>query len=193
MYLKRNDMLEVLKLYLGDYNKQFYLREISRLTKLPLKTTQNVANALERSKILKTNISGKNKYFKLNLDNIQTKLYLLQAEGYKTIIFLEKYQQFKTFLKEISKTTIIIFGSFAKFNPEKDSDLDLLIISQKEEKLPAHLIPHKIHDIKITKKAFAKSVKNHETFIKEVEENHIILNNHSFYVDLMWDHYGKQT
>ncbi len=42
MYQKRNKELRILDLYLEDYNKEFYLREISRLTKIPLKKTQNL-------------------------------------------------------------------------------------------------------------------------------------------------------
>mgnify|MGYP001614022217 CR=1 FL=1 len=30
-----------------------------------------------------------------------------------------------------------------------------------------------------------------ETIIKEIEENHIILNNHSSYINIMWEYYGK--
>ena len=191
MYPKRNNEFEVLRLYLGDYTKQFYLREISRLAKLPLKNTQNVVNALEKSRILKSSLKGKNKYFSLNLGNIQTKLYLLQSKIYKTLLFLENYPQLKTFLKEVSKVTIIAFGSFAKFTAEKDSDLDLLIIPEAEEKLPFHLVPYKIHEIRMSEKSFIKAVENQETLIKEIEENHVILNNHSFYISTMWERYGK--
>ena len=191
MYPKRNGKLEVLRLYLGGYAKQFYLREISRLAKLPLKITQNAANALEKSRILKSSIKGKNKYFSLNLDNIQTKLYLLQSEIYNTLLFLEKYPQFKTFLKEVPNITIIAFGSFARFAAEKDSDLDLLIISKTQVKLPFHLVPYKIHEVHLSEKSFVKAVKKQETLIKEIEENHVILNNHSFYANIMWELYGK--
>ncbi len=47
------------------------------------------AAVLERSKILKSEVSGKNKYFFLNLDNIEAKIMLLQAEAHSTIVFLE--------------------------------------------------------------------------------------------------------
>ena len=98
MYLNRNDTLEVLNLYLRGYTKQFYLREISKLTGIPLKTTQNIVSGLEKNKILQSMIRGKNKYFKLNLDNVQTKFYLLQTEIYRTLFFIQKYPLFKTFL-----------------------------------------------------------------------------------------------
>lgn len=192
MYRKRNKELEIIALYRSNYKAQFYLRQISKLSKLPLKTAQNVLANLEKSRILKSRIEGKNKYFSLNLDNIQTKSYLLQAEIYKTDVFLETYPHFKTFLKSVNiNVPIIIFGSFAKLSANKDSDVDLLIISEKEQKLPFHLLPYKVHQVNLSEKSFSKALKQQENLIKEIEENHIILNNHSFYINMMWDHYGK--
>lgn len=189
MYQKRNKGLKVLSLYTKGYKKKFYLREISKLTSIALKTTQTTLARLEEENILKSEKRGKNKYFKLNLDNIQTKFYLLQSEIYKTELFLEKYPQFKTFLKSIkSKMAIVVFGSFAKMTVKRDSDLDLLLIG--DEKIPKHLIPNEVHEVKLTKEVFSKSLKKEEDLIKEIEENHIILNNHSFYINKMWEYYG---
>ena len=192
MYQKGNKELEILNLYTSNYNKQLYLREISKLTKITLKTIQNTIQTLEKENILKSLIKGKNKYFRLNRDNIQTKFCLLQAEIYKTLLFAQKYPLFKIFLKEIkSNNTLIAFGSFAKFKADKDSDLDLLIISIDEEKIPSHLIPNNVHNIELTESSFIKSLEKQEILIKEIEENHVILNNHSFYVNTMWGYYGK--
>ena len=187
MYLKRNDELAVMALYLGGYTRQFYLREISRLAKIPLKTVQRIVGLLVKSKILRSRIHGKNKYFTLNLENIQSKLCLLRAEIYKTQLFLEKYPQCKTFAKGITHTPIIVFGSFAKFAAEKDSDFDLLIISGEE--VPLHLLPYKAHEVRLSEKVFMKA--SEQTLVKEIEENHVILNNHSFYVDGMWSRYAR--
>ncbi len=192
MYQKRNKELKVIDLYRGDYKKQLYLRQISKLAKIPLKTTQNTLFNLEKLKILKSRIEGKNKYFTLNLENIQTKSYILQSEIYATDHLLEIYPQFKIFLKSI-KTNIplIIFGSFAKFTADKNSDVDLLIISKKEISLPFHLIPNKVHKIQLSEQSFIKAVNQQETLVKQIQENHIILNNHSFYVNVIWEQYGK--
>ncbi|MBI2671531.1 nucleotidyltransferase domain-containing protein [Candidatus Woesearchaeota archaeon] len=191
MYQKRNNELEVISLFRGDYKSRHYLREIRRLSKLPLKTCQNVLVNLEKAKILKSSLEGKNKYFSLNLENIKTKLYLLQAEVYQTDIFLEKYSQIKMFLKSIKTTVpIIVFGSFAKFKADRGSDLDLLIISKEKIKLPFHLLPFKPHQINMAGKTFLKALKKQENLVKEIEENHIILNNHSFYINIMWGMHG---
>lgn len=192
MYQKRNKELEVISLYRGNYKIEFYLREISKLSKLPLKTCQNVLAVLEKNKILKSKTKGKNKYFSLNTDNIQTKSYLLQSEIYKAYNFLEIYPQLKVFLKSISvNTPIIVFGGFAKLRADKNSDLDLLIISKKELNLSSHLLSYKIHQVNLSEKSFIKALKEQETLIKEIEESHIVLNNPSFYVNVMWNHYGK--
>ena len=191
MYHIRNKELDVITLYSGNYKAEFYLRQINKLAKLPLKTCQNVLLNLEKKSILKSKVEGKNKYFSLNLDNIQTKLILLQAEIYKTEIFLEKYSQFKTFLKELNTNIpLLVFGSFAKLIADKNSDLDLLILSEKEE-LPFHLLPFKVHKVNLSEISFIKAVKEQETLIKEIEEKHLILNNHSFYVNIMWQQYGR--
>ena len=187
MYLKRNNELDVLMLYQGAYHKKFYLREISTLTKIPLKTTQNIVSFLEKKKILKSEIQGKNKYFSLNMENIETKWYLVHAELYKTQCFVEKYPEFKLFLKTVeTQSILILFGSFAKGSADKNSDCDLLLVSEKEESLPTHLLPHKIHKIEMTPKAYKEAAKKRVALIEEIEENHIVLNNHSVFVEMMW-------
>ncbi len=159
---------------------------------MPLKNVQNIANYLEKNRIVKSSVQGKNKYFSLNRENIQTKLHVLQAEIYRTLLFLEKYPRFKTFLKEVStQVPIIVFGSFAKFSAEENSDLDLVIIADEEKKLPLHLLPYKIHEIRLSGKFLMKALEKQEVLIKEIEENHVILNNHSFYVNTMWDYYAN--
>jgi len=187
MYTKRYKE-EIIKLYTQSYNKQFYLREISKLTKLPLKTTQNLIAELEKENVLKSKIHGKNKYFSLNLDNIQTKFYLLKAEIDKTSYFLEKYPVFKTFLKEIKDNPlIIVFGSFLKLKADKSSDLDILTTA----KFPLHLLPYKIHKVELSETSVKNAVKNQEALLKEIEENHVILSGHSLYLDIMWWNYAK--
>jgi len=192
MYQKRNNELEILLLYASDYKQQYYLREISKRTKIPLKTVQNTLKNLEKTNIIKATVKGKHKYFTLNLSNIQTKFSIMQAELYKTKLFLERYTQCKPFIKNItSSLPIIVFGSFSKFTANKNSDLDVLIISAKETALPSHLLPNKIHQINVSKKAFVKALDKKEPLLKEVQASHIILNNHSFYVNAMWCYYGR--
>lgn len=191
MYRIRNNELVVISLFRGDYHARFYLREMSRLTKIPLKTCQDTLAYLERMKVLKSRNEGKNKYFSLNLQDIRTKLFLLQAEIYQTDRLAGKYPELKTFLKSLRTTRpIIVFGSFARLKADERSDLDMVIVSDKRLDLPFHLLPVKTHPIYLTERSFMKALKDQEDLIKEVEESHVILNNHSFYMDAMWRQYG---
>ena len=95
MYQKRNKELDVISLYTGDYKAEFYLRQIGKLARLPLKTCQNILSSLEKERILKSTVEGKNKYFSINIENISVKSYLLKAEIHKADTFLEKYPEFR--------------------------------------------------------------------------------------------------
>lgn len=192
MYLKRNKHLEVLGLYLGNYAKRLYLREISKLAGLPLKTTQTVLGELEKNRIVKSSMHGKNKYFSPNLENIETKLYLMQSEVCKTLAFVKKYPLFKPFLKELKNISapIIVFGSFAKFTADKNSDVDMLVISGSSVSLPFHILPNKVHEISLSENEFKKGHETGEALIMEIEENHVVFNNHCFLVNSMWERYG---
>lgn len=192
MYQKRNKELTILNLYLKDFQAEYYLREISKITKIPLKTTQDCLKLLENKGILRSSMHGKNRYFSLNLYNIITKYHLMMAEIYNTELFIDKYPLIKLFLKEIyNDTPLIVFGSYAKFQARKDSDFDLLIIGKKIE-IPSHVLPYKLHRIEISPSSLKKLLKQQETFIKEVEQSHVIINNHSYYINMMWDFYARK-
>lgn len=194
MYQKGNKELAVLGLYLGDYSKRLYLREIGRLSGLSVRTAQRTLKTLEKSGILRSELRGKNKYFFPNLENIQTKGMFLQAETRRTSLFLERYPAFKSFLKEmrgIFSAPIIVFGSFARFGADKMSDVDVLIVSDEKIELPTHLLPNKIHEIYVHETAFLRLLEKNQSVIKKVRETHIILSNHSFFVDWMWDEHAK--
>ena len=183
MYKKIYNIFGILGLYTADYNSRFYLREISKLAKMPLRTTQNLVAELEGRRILRSAVSGKNKYFGLNLDNIQAKYYLMQAEIHKTIRFLERYPELKTFAKDLrSDSLVLVFGSFAGLTAKKDSDLDLMVVGK--EKPPLHLSPHKIHVIRLEENQFRESK---EALIREIDKDHVILSNHSLYVNMRWN------
>ena len=195
MYQIGNKELAVLSLYISEYTRKYYVREISKLASLALKTTQRTLQSLEKARILISEIHGKNKYFRLNLSNIETKYLLVQAEIYRTRFFLEKYPVFKTFLKELDVghflQPLILFGSFASLSSNKNSDIDLLTIGAKGKELPAHLLPHKIHEILLKTRDFIEAIEKGETLIKKIQENHVILTQHSAVVDMIWGKYAK--
>ena len=185
--------IEIIALYRGNYLKSIYIREMASLLNKSHVTLLPHLKSLESKNILFQKTIGKNKTYTLNLNNIQTKLYLNHSELLKTSQFLEKYPSLKTFLKEITlNIPIIVFGSFAKLSANKNSDIDILVITNTKPALPSHGLPNKIHLTHLTEKNFTKAQQEKEPLMKEIEKNHIILNNHSFYINELWNNYGKQ-
>jgi predicted nucleotidyltransferase len=165
------------------------------LSGVPLKTTSRVLEELEKENIVRSHHEGRHKYFELNFDEIKTKFLIQETEIHRTFVFLEKYPVFKSFLKEIKiiDGVIIVYGSFAEFAATKDSDLDILVISDEELGLPEYLLPYKVHKISLGKREFLSALEKGEPLIKEVIANHIILYNHSFFTDMLWWYYGKKV
>ena len=123
-----------------------YLREIVKKSNLSYGTVQSILN--RNIKLFNIKLSGKNKYFSFN-KNINTFFLFQQIESEKMRQFIIKKPELAPFIESCRKLSIpiVIFGSFSKGNPKKDSDLDMLIISSRDTKLPEHLSIYKLHKI----------------------------------------------
>ena len=179
----------ILELYLSDWKRKYYLREISYKTGLLLRTVQNITGSMVNENILHQEYKGRNKYYSLNLNNIIVKYELMITEIERTKNFLKKYKQFQLLLKQIKNLPpILIFGSYAENRQSHKSDIDILVISNKEiEEL--NILPHELHIITINNKTFVKWFKKEETLLKEILRNHIFLNHHYYFIDLFWWYY----
>lgn len=185
---------KVLSLFCSDLKRRIYLREISKLAKIPLKTASRALGELEDRNIVRHRVEGKHKYFELNMDNIETKFYLVEAEIYKTRLFLDKYPVFRSFLKDmvLGGGIVVSFGSFTELRATKDSDLDVLTVSDKKMDLPEHLLPYKVNRISMNGKQFLSALNRGEPLIMEILAKHTVLCGHSYFIDVMWWYYGKK-
>lgn len=191
--------LRILALYLSDYNLGIHVREISRLLKKNHRTISLALKKLDNKSIMIYKNIGKSKQYFLNFNNILTKEYIKNAESFKFISFIEKNFTIKKLLNElyphIKFTPIAVFGSYAKREENKESDLDILIINKDREILLnkikefSKLYKIKIHIQKFTQKQFEQGIKEKDNLIIEIMHNHIILNNIDFFVDVFWRHY----
>ena len=102
MYQKRNNEIVILSLYSDNYAKQLYLREISRLAKIPLKTTQNLLSNLEKKRIISKKLTDKIIEMK-GFRNILVHRYgdINDKQAFETI--KENLDDFVSFKKEILK------------------------------------------------------------------------------------------
>lgn len=76
--------LDITSLYSRNYNAKYGIREIARKLNINHQTALNHLNLLVKNNTLSYERRGRNKEFSLNIDNINTKLLVDAAEGYKS-------------------------------------------------------------------------------------------------------------
>ena len=112
-----------------------HLREISRLVKTGLPNAKRFIDILEKEKVIRKQKEAN--LLKIYLRESQkTIAYLKQTNNEKFILLPVKIQNTITeFLNEleIKPLLTIIFGSYAKENYNKESDVDVLLVFQKLE------------------------------------------------------------
>ena len=191
--------LKILKLYTTDYTKAIHVRKVSRAIQTDVKAVGIHLDRLENHNILQSSINGRNKEYKLNLDNIVTKYYLTLAETYQTINYLENNYLIKRLTNEIPSKiegTILLFGSYATGDTTDTSDIDLLIIS--EEKTPTkainetgRLMGKEINIQTITPNNFQNGLKENDPLIKEAVKNQIVLKGIESLVEQLWRYHAN--
>ena len=186
--------LKILGLYLDDYKKSLHLREISRKTKIDVKAIQLQLKKLEKINVLSSIIRGRNKDYRLNLNNVTTKYYLVMAEIFVSIIYLKKNFMIKKIVEEIENKIhdpLILFGSFAKGTYTKESDVDVFVISDKKINTSSiieatNMVGREISLKSANRQQFLEGLRNNDPLIKEVVSNHIILKGAGEFSDIMW-------
>lgn len=192
--------LKILGLYNDNYKKSLHLREIARKTKTDVNTTYPQLKKLEEMNVLSGTIRGKNKEYVLNLNNVITKYYLTMAEIFTAVIYLQKNFLIKKVMTEIEHKIddpLILFGSFVKEGYTKQSDIDLLVISQKKIDrdmiLKTESLVGRDINIKSTSESkFLSGLKNKDPLLNEVVSNHVILKGADKFCDIMWRYYEIQ-
>ena len=154
--------------------QEMHGRELAKVLKTSLTRIQSILNGLRKSNILDYKVEGKNHIYFIK-KNLLAKTLILNAENYKLVKLLCKYPYLEPIFKEITQKypnqMIILFGSYAKFIPKEESDIDLYLdTNDKEVKETINHINEKIN-IKIGK--FNKE----DLLIQEIIKNHIIIQN----------------
>ncbi len=191
--------LRILALYNDNYKKTLYLREIARKTKTDVNTTYPQLNKLEEMNILSSTIKGKNKEYVLNVDNLIAKYYIIMAEIFTTIRYLQKNFVIKKVMTELDSqidAPIILFGSFVKGGFTKESDIDLFVIGQKRKSKVVleigELVGRAVNIKFVDASKFLSGLKNNDPLINEVISNHIVLKGTDKFCDIMWRYYESK-
>ena len=184
--------LEIISHFIKTKNTPIHGRELSRLLKQNQKTTQNKLNYLKNNNALTSITAGKTKLFQLNLNNNHLIYTLFQAQVYKTQMLINSNFEIKKILhdlRELGEAPIIIFGSYAKGYQTKQSDLDILYLGKKlDTNKIQHKYTKKLHTINIPKSEFTKGLEEKQSFMLELMNNHIIIQDIEYFTQkwLKW-------
>jgi len=178
---------EILKQFLGDYNREIYGRELIGKVKMSQKGIALALEELEKISILKSRKHGSFRYFRLNKDYTEIKDVIVIAELMRKNEFLAKHRKIAYTFKE-DERIVGLFGSYAKGTQKEGSDIDLFIIGQKKEEDYNALGKRFSLDISIkyfSKSVWTKLAKEKNNLCQEIIKNHVIIFNAERFIELI--------
>jgi predicted nucleotidyltransferase len=161
---------------------------IKKVRASPNLVLKYVNNLLSYSVIKEEKRGGKKKVhiriIEPNFDNELSQLIYSIVEIEKKIDFFKKYKKLKSYLtqlKEIFKSRegfVLVYGSYARFSAEEDSDLDLLIVgklNKEETKRVEEIFITLESELSLKIETLQKFLKNKEKpLYKNILKEHII-------------------
>ena len=140
-------LLNAIKFFLENPYEEVYLRQLAKKLKISPFATKKYCDLLTRENLIKEERKANLRYFKANVNN----LFFKQLKISNNINIILKSGLIE-FLKEniANISSIVLFGSIAKGEDDKNSDVDLLIIGKEkhlilikiEEKIKKRITPH---------------------------------------------------
>jgi hypothetical protein len=175
-----NESIEILRLLIENREEEYSIRKISLLRKINYKSAYNALKFLENGglaalkKLGNTTICSFNGKFN---DLVFKAEYQRREELFGKKDFLVIYERLSMLNFPF---VMLLFGSLAKGNKTKNSDIDLLLISNEENakkvETEISLLPHNIHLTCLTYESFIRMAKSREfSVVSEVIKKNIIL------------------
>ncbi len=151
--LRSRTRISVLKLFVFNPNKEYYIREIERMTKEPFDPVRMELRRLENVGLLKSRTSGRQKYYSMNTNHklfSDIKAIILKTVGIGDLL--------ESALNREDISVAFIYGSYAKDAEYAESDIDIFVIggiSSKElqaiisdiENTTKHEINHTVYSL----------------------------------------------
>ncbi len=159
--------LTILKPFFEDPNKQFSIRQLSRILKINHTTIRQHLNKLVKEEILSLKKEGVYSFYKVILSKktLNLKLYY-NLEKIRASRIIEDME------KAYDLPIIVLFGSYSSATDSLESDIDLCIISNIEKVFSVgkyeKILNRKISLHTFTKTSFAKAKKLNKELINNI-------------------------
>lgn len=187
---------KILEVFLKAPFKEIHLREIARVSKVSLNNVDSSLRLFVKDDMFKKREVSNMSFFKPNLEN-ETLLKIFELleiekrkrfynENKKIARLLQKYTQDIINLSNKKIQLVILFGSVARSEWTKDSDIDILtVVSEKDKDITTILNKAKIdvtpllelRPISTTTEKFVEGFKKKTEFYEELWEDRVVLYN----------------
>lgn len=166
--------LNNLKLFFEDPTKEFHLRQLARLFKKNPVTIKNYLQEFVKLGILLCKKERKLELYSSNTENFYYKEYKKIYNRFKLI-----ESGLLDFLKkEFGLPLIIIFGSYERGEDNRNSDVDIFILSEIKKKIDIENYEKKIdHPIQLhlmNKKEFEKAKKDNPDLVNSIVNGSVL-------------------
>ncbi len=190
--------LKIVDLLARNLEKKFTINEVARVLKEHYSLVHRIVNRLLEKGIIAKEKIGKSYICSLNLDNENTPILIQLSEADKRDNFLNSDKELKLILEDFAKSvesqvnmvSMVLFGSYAKHNATKESDIDILLISREKagiDKVTRGMYAKygkEINTIVMSPNDFRKQ--KHKDLIKEIINNHYIIYGIEKFVDMVY-------
>ena len=167
--------LKVLSLFMDNPYEKYYLREAARILKISPMTLKRTLDFLLQNKLIRREVVKNQILYSADMQNPALKhlkiAYNLSLLWHKNIVeFIRK--------KIPGTNTIILYGSYAKGENDRESDVDILIISTAKKNISAsvsELIGKEVNLSIFSPAEWTKQARTNKAFYLDVITEGIVL------------------
>lgn len=184
---------KIMRLFYEEKSARLHLREIARRTSLFEPSAYRFLNSLEQEQVLQSEKDGNLKKYSIK-KGIRA-YYILEAFDLERLENLPSIRRkaIKTYLQSLPQMPVfaVLFGSTAKRTHTKESDIDLLLVTNKKidvskaEKETSALTAMKMSTFQMTYETFVKELKMKEDkVVQSALRTGYPLMNHTHYYEV---------
>jgi len=184
--LEKTDF-EVLSFLIRNMDEEYSIKELAEKLKRPYVKAHNSIKRLSKKEIVREEVKGKSHYCSIDYEHNMDVVCFINAQRAKE--FLAKHKKISLIVAQITSSmkqpdySLVIFGSYAKGNPDKHSDVDIALITPQDDQEEAErtmnfvkkFSPVKTHHLELTYKNLIDMIKSKEWNVgKEIAKSHIV-------------------
>lgn len=173
-----NEKLEILRFLIENQSDKFSIRKLSRIRKINYKSAYEALKKLENEGVVSLEKFGNSIMCSFN-QHFNHTVFTVEEMRRTSLLKNSDFRVFYNRLKDIKfQFIVVLFGSYAKGTATKHSDIDLLIITERENEIESaiSMIPLNIHPTIIKNKDFIEMARSKNfTVVSEAIKKNIIL------------------